>query len=983
MINKSQQTFLKKKLPLYIKMASSLSLVVGAMGVASHAYAADAKVIVDTTEEVIVTGQRASIESAQDIKKKAEVVIDSITAVDIGALPDRSVAEALQRIPGVSLQRTNENRDPARLAAEGGGVFIRGLSWVRTELNGHDVFSANNGRSLGFEDVSADLMAGVDVYKSPSADLIEGGIGGSVNLRTRNPFDSTKRIIAISADYNYAELLDKGFTSGNALYSDRFDTEVGEVGVLVSVSKGNIGNRTDSVQTARFESYATDAGKQYLPDVLGQRRIDWEQERNSYTGVLQWAPSNELLLTASVIHADATPKDIEHALQVGADGAGNITPTSGKYTYSADGVVQSGVVENATISLDTRYGKRESNTDDYSVSFKYTPDDHWTFSGDAQHIKSTTDVLSMTAFSTLQNADGSFGNSGVWTSFDINKYPHINVSAPDRQTQQSQYYWAAAMDHLEDNSANENASRLDADYAFDNSFLKSFRFGIRATDRNAKTRQTGYNWSLLSAQPWGNGSHNKITLDKAAVNESELFTFNNFFRGEIPVGGVGWFPKESTLTSNTGAYDALKGTISNGWGWSPLTEKSFDTNYAVNGDTNQVSGFGDNVSSGINNQTEQTSAGYAELRFGDDSGNMLGKPFDGNIGIRVVETDTSSIGKSQAGGIGKECLADSSADCAGALAFVTAYNNAESANKTFKNNYTNVLPSFNMRIQLEDDLQLRLGLSQSMVRPDFSKTRPYQLVNFSFQSNAFNPNKPNTLTSGAPALKPTLANNFDASLEWYFAPTGSVTAAVFYKEISDYIMGVTDATQLTYGGKTYSFENTHQVNGAKGTLKGIEIGYQQFFDFLPGAWSGLGIQSNFTYIDNQGGANPVININDSNQLKNANEKMPLEGMSRTNYNLALMYSKYGIDARLAYNWRERYLLTTSAANANRPVWMNDYGQVDGSVFYTVNDNLKVGIQATNITNSTTTMDIGYPSQISPYSWTAGERRAAFVVRAQF
>ena len=971
MISKNEKTFLKKKLPLYIKMASSVSLVVGAMGVATHTYAADAAT---ETEEIVITGQRASLESAQDIKKNAEVIVDSITAVDIGALPDRSVAEALQRVPGVSLQRTNENRDPARLAAEGGGVFIRGLSWVRTELNGHDVFSASNGRSLGFEDVSADLMAGVDVYKSPSAALIEGGIGGTVNLRTRNPFDSTKRIIAISADYNYAELLGEGFASGNALYSDRFDTELGEVGVLVSVSQGNIGNRTDSIQTARFDSYTSGGSTKYLPNVLGQRRIDWEQVRNSYTGVLQWAPNDDLSFIARVIHADASPKDIEHALQVSGDGGGNIGTGSGKFSYSSDGVLQSGVIENSTISLNTRYGERESNTDDYSVGFKYSPDDHWTFNGDLQHIKSTSEVLSMTAFTSLQRADGAFNNSGVWTSFDINKYPHINVSSPNRQAAQNQHYWAAAMDHLEDNVADETAARLDADYSFDDSFVKSFRFGVRATDRNAETRQTGWNWGLLSAQPWGNPWMAKATLDKAAVSESELFTFDNFFRGDIPVGGVGWFPKESTLTSNTGAYEALKGTVTNGWGWSPLTSTSYES----------VSAYGDNVSAGLNEQNEKTAAGYAELRFGDDDGSIFGKQFDGNIGIRVVETDNSSIGKSSAGGLGDQCATSSSADCANAKAFITVFNAQLGTNKNFASNYTNVLPSFNMRVQLQDDLQLRLGLSKTMVRPDFSKTRPYQLLSFTFEGDKFNANKPHTLTSGAPDLKPTLSNNLDASLEWYFAPTGSVTAAVFYKDISDYIMGVTDSTQLTHGGKTYSFENTHQVNGSSGKLKGIEFGYQQFFDFLPGAWSGLGIQSNFTYIDNQGGANPVVNINDSNQLNNANaEKMPLEGMSRTNYNIALMYSKYDIDARLAYNWRERYLLTTSAANANRPVWMNDYGQVDGSVFYTVNDSLKLGVQATNIANATTTMDIGYPSQVSPYSWTAGERRIAFVVRAQF
>src|SRR5437870_10947259 len=155
---------------------------------------------------IIVTGIRASLRSARDRKKNAEQMVDSITATDIGALPDRSVSEALQRVPGVTLQRTNEARDPARLSAEGGAIFIRGLSWVRSEFNGRDTFSANNGRVLGFEDVPADLLAGVDVYKNPSADLTEGAIGGLVNLRTRKPFDQSGQLFAASVDVNYADL---------------------------------------------------------------------------------------------------------------------------------------------------------------------------------------------------------------------------------------------------------------------------------------------------------------------------------------------------------------------------------------------------------------------------------------------------------------------------------------------------------------------------------------------------------------------------------------------------------------------------------------------------------------------------------------------------------------------------------------------------------------------------------------------------------
>jgi len=124
-------------------------------------------------QEVVVTGNRAAIQNALETKRNAEEIVDSISAVDIGALPDRSVTEALQRVPGISIGRTDEPRDIDRLNVEGSGVQIRGLSWVRTELNGRDTFGAKNGRSLGWEDVTPELAAGVDVYKNPSADIVE------------------------------------------------------------------------------------------------------------------------------------------------------------------------------------------------------------------------------------------------------------------------------------------------------------------------------------------------------------------------------------------------------------------------------------------------------------------------------------------------------------------------------------------------------------------------------------------------------------------------------------------------------------------------------------------------------------------------------------------------------------------------------------------------------------------------------------------
>ena len=973
--------------------ASALVLCSAAPAVA-FAQAAQPAPATDTVEEVVVTGIRASLKSAQQIKRNAEQVVDSITAQDIGALPDRSVSEALQRIPGITLQRTNENRDPARLASEGGGVFIRGLSWVRSEVNGRDIFSANNGRALSFEDVSADLLAGVDVYKNPSAELVEGGIGGIVNLRTRKPFDSNKRLLAFSADYNYADLRDKGFVSGNLLYSDRWDTKIGEIGLLVSGSIGNIGNRTDSIQTGRFEEREitdpADAAlvgknvgdKVYIPNSIGWRRIDWQQKRTAFAGALQWRPNDQWEATLQVLTAKADPHDIERAL---GDTNGGYAATGAGYKYDSQGAVTAGTFGNIGLTADSRYGEQHKKTEDYSFNLKYTPNSNWAFSTDFQYVKSHATVLSMTAFTQMSQASPSS------LTFDIGgDEPVLKLNqATDTTRTQSAYWWAAAMDHIEDNSAESKAARADLEYTFDeNAWLKSFRFGVRGTDKDAVTRQTGYNWALLSNQFWLNNP-NTVYLDQTGYGsnrhdalpiQSELFTYDNFFRGNVQLPGVAWFPAESLVSDGTArAYSFLKNTESAGWGWSPLTEASYANSTPA----------GDNPNGGVNTQGEKTKAVYALLRFGHDT-SPLG-PVDGNIGVRVIKTEVDG-GTSL---IKVGALQGTPAACAAATPPVscTAFNNAYAftqgssiAGGSSSNSYTDVLPSANLRIFLTDDLQLRFAAAKAIVRPTFSQMQPYTNLSFNFEADGFTPKAigPRTGSGGNPLLKPTKSNQFDTSLEWYFNSAGSLTFAAFYKDISNYIFMGNGLETYTAGGQTFEFNVSRNMNGSKGKIKGFELAYTQFYDFLPGAFSGLGLQANFTFVDSSGGKNTAINVNESAQLAGAaDQTLPLEGLSRTSYNIAAIYEKYGISARLAYNWRERYLLTTSAANIQRPVWSEDFGQLDGSILYSVSDQLKVGVQATNILNARTYLDVGGANFAPRYSWTDSDRRVAVVLRGSF
>ena len=450
-------------------------------------------------EEVVVTGLRQSLESAQTIKQTSEQIVDTVTAQDIGALPDRSVAEALQRIPGVTLQRTDNNHDPARLASEGGGIFIRGLSWVRSELNGRDIFSANDGVEVNFEDISADLLAGIDVYKNPSADQVEGGVGGIVNFRTRMPFDMRQQQIAFSADYNYADLLKKGFWSGNALYSNQWEADGGRFGALLSGSINYIGNRTDSIQTGRFvqetlgtaESGLPAGSTVYLPNSLGWRRIDWQQRRVVGSAAFQWAPSDQWVFSLQGFHATANPHDLEYADGDYGSYLGNTFSYPGA-TFNNSGVLVAGTLP-ITPQLDTRFEQQHHSNTDISLNVKFQPTERLQLTGDVQYTKSHADITSLTAFTQQGDANGNAIPSTALT-FDLGgNTPYMMLhQSPNMLTNPSSYWWAAAMDHLEDNDAHSWAERLDGDFKFDNNpWLDSFRFGVRATEQESDHARDG------------------------------------------------------------------------------------------------------------------------------------------------------------------------------------------------------------------------------------------------------------------------------------------------------------------------------------------------------------------------------------------------------------------------------------------------------------------------------------------------------------
>lgn len=253
------------KIGSFLRGASVTALcVAGMMGSAQAQTAAadpqpqDAQTAQEAPEDqaaIVVTGIRASLANAQTIKKNADTVVDAITAQDIGALPDRSVTEALQRVPGVSINRFAGTNDPDHFSVEGSGVVVRGLNFVRSEFNGRDAFSAGvGGQALNFADVPAELLGSVEVYKNVTAAMIEGGLAGTVNLNTRKPFDNKGFHVAFSGEANYGDFIKKWSPTGSFLISDTWDTGAGTFGLLGSVSYSRVRSRADGIQITNFQT---------------------------------------------------------------------------------------------------------------------------------------------------------------------------------------------------------------------------------------------------------------------------------------------------------------------------------------------------------------------------------------------------------------------------------------------------------------------------------------------------------------------------------------------------------------------------------------------------------------------------------------------------------------------------------------------------------------------------------------------------------
>ena len=1033
---------------LYMTGASvvALATLVAMSGSAMAQDTAQPAAKADDTKEVVVIGSRKALQNAQQRKKTADTVVDSISATDLGAFPDKSVAEAVQRVAGVTVSRYASRNDTAHLTGDPDQVIVRGLTQVSTLFNGRESFSVNGYRGLNFADVTTELLNSVDVYKNQTSDLVEGGIAGTVDLHTRLPFDTRGQQIAASIDYSEGDLAKRWDPAVSALYSNRWSTAIGEFGFLIDAAYSKTATNSQNEQfgqTVKLDkSYFGTSGTAYLPGGIYWRDAHYDRTRKGLSAAGQWQNNEHTMLaTLQYNRSDYKNTNREQALTVAftdsaydtsaanrfacatqacvntykgppgpfgvlyADGAG--TPYYGavpgtSLQFGSNGEFLGGTLSDAQSRignfnfpnvndagqpywgpslrgaqqtwLQGIYDETTDMTADTSFHFKFTPTDRWQWDLDLQHVDATSgEQYRSSEFASYSTVTVDMhGDHPTFFDNGLNPY-NFNVSKGGLANPDN-YIPRDNMDHYADGKGQANAVRIDGKYKFGGTWFDSLAFGVREFSRQQTFDSSAYNWrwtyTSWTDAPWGakgfvNGHLGNSLYDKSLYTTKD---WNGYYDGALSTNTPFIVPNMGNLQDRA-AYEKLwqaaeASNASQAPYWTPVC-----SNTGVRAGETVIGKNGCYLPSEVLNVREKDQDAYVRLNFGGTDAEVFnGITLSGNAGLRLVKTTITSYGARNFGTSFNDKCDETSKTPAGDYTDVTCYASASdiafyrnaSGSTADTSSNTIVLPSLNLKFKLNDTWLSRLSYSKGLSRPDMGNLRNYQNISATLINGATATSHSIIYTGslGNPHLKPITADNFDLTFENYFAALGSFSTDVFYKKFNDYIVSGSGYLDVTNNGVTKPVLFTQPVNGKGGTVDGVEFAFQRTFDFLPGAWSGLGVQASATIVHSSGVRSTFLNSESADGSATKSYANPitvdaLVGISPQSYTVSAYYDKGPFSARLAYAWRSTYLLSTTDANSPYPFWQKGNGYLDGSIQYKINDNMVLSINGNNIGNTET------------------------------
>lgn len=760
-----------------------LSVLTSASGLATAADEAHNKQTKKESMEIIeVKGIKSSLKKALNDKRFANQVADMISAEDIGKLPDENIADALQRVTGVTIGRNS---------GEGTTISVRGVApgLSNVTINGQSQASASGeGREFSFDSIASEHVSALQVIKSPTADMEEGGIGATVNVVTRRALDFKDDRTKLTAFADYSELTQKTEPRLSGLISRQNKDKT--FGFLLSANHSvrtlqeealrGWGWREHTVEEKDGIVEGADVGDEY--SYLNRLRYQTGTKERTRTGgtlSLQWQPSEALDLYLDTLYSQLKQVRDETYLETrfpaanpkkkGKKNPGTkvILDGSDSGVINENGTLIASRVTGAQVFNSAWYNEETTKTLTTTLGGNYLLNDDWELSSEIgySHIERNTDD-NIRSFAQ--------GNSAVDLDYSLNgRYPVIDYytgggdevidpGAPEFYTDKAPNL-RVQLFNIENTKA---TFKFDVSGALDGEFLTNVKFGTMFKHQN-KTRTKEEAFIKV--------------FDGHGLDEFPGETVSGLYEGsDSEVSSLSWRKTDLIKMRETALAEGQSLTLK------PVPLFNYDV-------------------------TEKTQAAY--VRFDYDTEVFEDMTLRGNIGARYVRTDVESVGIS-------EELDDVKVE------------------RTLENDYNDLLPSLNAVLGLTDDLLLRGAVSKVMSRPALSDLSAHKSINFDGDIIK--------IRQGNPDLEPYRAISYDLSLEWYFDEASVLSFAGFYKDVDSFIFDLRNDFIDDNGDET---ELTEPTNGAGAKVKGYEIAFQHIFEYLPGFLNGFGVNLNYTYQD--------------------------------------------------------------------------------------------------------------------------------------
>ena len=891
-------------------------------------------------EIIEVRGFSRSLIQSLNQKRFSDTVSEQISADDLGALPDISMADALTRLPGISAVRTG---------GQAAQINIRGLSggFVFSTLNGREQVSTSGSRSIEFDQYPSELISSAAVYKSPKASLIEGGVAGTVELETASPLnnDQTHKFVAnVRGMYNdrASEVSDAtefgdriSFSYQGKYLDDTLGVALGYARLFQpSVATQFIGlayNDTKDVDGAANDTNGPLANpeNEYISEGFELQHLGGEETRNGYLAAVEWAPVDNFKLKGDAFLSRFDKESFARGLRVKLGG-----PTAAYANAQLDGNAVIGAAVNRTSQSYTRVEIVNDDNQDFDEVDSFGVNADW----------QVTDRLSVNADVSLSRAKSNFRNGLLWSLvaedanaetpvFDNNvaiNYQLNGLNLPDVGFNQAAAFsdidrvmvskYGIYPDQTEDEVT---AFRLDFKYELESDIFSSVEFGARYSDREYSRKRSvfeyGNDGAFSATQP-----PLRLTNDMASVVDwqGEFSYFPSYLAIDLDKALNAWFPDgtpEPVQTwGNADGVDDAQGYTSN-YSWTVLQSGSV---------------------------FEDVLAAYVMVNINTQIG---GLDLSGNVGVRRVETDQSATVLENVAGdarLGAQNIVDEN----GIVNDLYAPN-------VLGTKYTDYLPSLNLNLQLNDNSLVRFAAAKVMSRAPINRLAGDASANVS-DDGVINGSSTNN-----PFLKPFYADQYDLSYEYYFEEgNGTIAAALFYKNIDSFVetlsienfdfkgngFNVPDSIEDPVSGEQVATTNgiytTAVNNGEGGYIRGLELAYTQVFTFLPEPFNGLGANASYSYTESE--------IESITSLGGDTLAQSLPGLSNNVFNATVFYSMDDFETRLNVRYRDEFVSEQVAIN-EQVVNFDAETVVDFQTSYRFSDSLTMLLQVNNLTDEPT------------------------------